>query len=137
MQRFRILELDHSRNYLMAKVRHFPLVNGGTKLATELAQIVRPRIVEYVDLLGEASNQKLQLDGLPDEPTALALLVAISMQVSAADKQKLLESVGIPEMLAHEAHLLSRECLFTRFMIETQHDIFPLNSGPTGYIFPN
>lgn len=137
MHRFRILELDHSRDYLTAKVRQYPLVNGGTKLATELAQIVRPRIVEYVDLLGEASNQQLQLEGLPEEPTALALLVAIAMQVSVADKQKLLECAGIPEMLAHEAHLLSRECLFTRFIIDTQHDILPLNSGPTGYIFPN
>ncbi len=137
VQRFRILELDDSHNYPMAKVRHYPLVNGGTKLATELAHVVRPRIVEYVDLLGEASKQQLQIEGLPEDPTALALLVAISMQVSVADKQRLLECVGIPEMLAHEAHLLSRECLFTRFMIETQEDVFRLNSGPTGYIFPN
>ena len=66
-QRFRVVELDSkSRSYLSAQVRHYPAVNGSTKLAADLAQKVRPRIVEYVELLSEASNQKLQLDRLPD-----------------------------------------------------------------------
>lgn len=137
VQRFRILEFDHSHSYLSATVRHFPVVNGGTKQAMELAQIVRPRIVEYVDLLGQASGQQLQIDVLPEDPTALAFLVAIALQVNPAVKQKLLECVGVPEMLISEANLLLRENMFTRFMAETQGDILRLNSGPTGYVFPN
>lgn len=137
-QRFHVVEFDSkSRSYLSAQVRHYPAVNGSTKIAAELAQKVRPRIVEYVELLSAASNQKLQLDRLPEDPTTLAFLVAISLQVGNADKQRLLEAVGIPEMLAIEAHLLSRECLFTKHMIETQHDVLEMNTGPTGYIFPN
>lgn len=136
-QRFRVLELDRSRAWLSATVRPLPAVNGSTQLAVELAQRVRPRIVEYVELLSEASGQKLQLDRLPEDPTTLAFLVAISMQVGAEDKQRLLERVGIPEMLALELHLLGRESLFTRYMIQTQADVQSMNSGPTGYIFPN
>jgi Lon protease-like protein len=137
-QRFRVVELDRkSRSYLSAQVRHYPAVNGSTKLAADLAQKVRPRIVEYVELLSEASNQKLQLDRLPEDPTTLAFLVAIALQVGNADKQRLLEATGVPEMLAIEAHLLSRECLFTKHMIETQQDVLEMNTGPTGYIFPN
>lgn len=136
-QRFRVEALDHSKNYLTGTVRHMPIINGSTKLAADLAQGVRPKILEYVELLSKASGQKLQLDRLPEDPTTLAFLIAMSLQVNAADKQKLLEKVGIPEMLAYEAHLLSRESLFTRFMIDTQADVIGLNSGPTGYIFPN
>lgn len=137
-QRFSVVEFDsESHSYLSAQVRHFPAVNGGTKLAADLAQKVRPRIVEYVELLSEASNQKLQLDRLPEDPTTLAFLVAIALQVGNADKQRLLEAAGVPEMLAIEAHLLSRECLFTKHMIETQQDVLEMNTGPTGYIFPN
>lgn len=136
-QRFRILELDHSQSYLSAKVRPLPVINGGTQLATDLAHRVRPRIVEYVELLSEASGQKLQLDRLPEDPTTLAFLVAISMQVGSEDKQRLLERVGVPEMLALELHLLGREILFTQHMISTQADVLRMNGGPTGYIFPN
>lgn len=136
-QRFRVLELDYSHSYLSATVRAFPAVNGDTQLAAGLAQKVRPRVIEYIELLSEASKQKLRLDRLPEDPTLLAFLVAMSLQVGSGDKQDLLERVGIPEMLAYEAHLLSRECLLTRFMIDTQPEIMALNQGPTGYIFPN
>ncbi len=136
-QRFRVLELNHSRTYLTGTVRAFPVANGGTRQAAELAQVVRPRILEYVDLLAEASGQTLRLDRLPEEPTTLAYLVAIALQVKSEEKQALLELASVPEMLAREAHLLSREALFTRYTIATQHDVMELNSGPSGYIFPN
>ncbi len=137
-QRFRVLELDaQSHNYLMGTVRPLPFINGSTQAAAELAHKVRPRIVEYVELLSEASKQKLKLDRLPEDPTLLAFLVGIAMQVSSADKQALLERVGVPQMLSFALHLLSREILFTRHMVETQAEIMTLNGGPTGYIFPN
>jgi hypothetical protein len=136
-QRFRVVELDESHSYLSATVRPIPVINGSTQLAVELAQKVRPRIIEYVELLSEASGQKLQLDRLPEDPTTLAFLVAISMQVGSEDKQQLLERVGVPEMLSLELHLLGRESLFTRHMIRTQADIMRMNGGPTGYLFPN
>lgn len=137
-QRFRVLELDEkSNNYLTASVRALPVVNGSTQLAAELAHKVRPRIIEYVELLSQASKHKLKLDRLPEDPTTLAFLIGIAMQVASEDKQALLERAGVPEMLAYSLHLLSREILFTRHMVETQADIMQLNMGPTGYIFPN
>lgn len=136
-RRFQVMELDHSREYLCATVRPLPVINGSTQLAAELAHRVRPRILEYVQLLSDASGQKLQLDRLPEDPTTLAFLVAISMQVSPEDKQRLLERVGVPEMLALELHLLGREILFTRHMVSTQADVLRMNGGPTGYVFPN
>lgn len=136
-QRFEILELDGSRSYLQAKVKPLPIVNGATRVAMEQMQALRPRIIEYVELLSKAMRQNLPLDRLPEDPTTLALLVAIGMQTPAKDKQALLERAGVPEMLAFEAHLLSRETLLLAHMLDTQRDVQDMNMGPSGYIFPN
>ena len=136
-QRFRILELDFSHSYLSATVAQFPVVNGATRRAQEMAQHVRPQVLEYVDLLAKASNTNLKLERLPEDPLTLAFLIAIAMQVNADAKQKLLELPGIPEILAMESKLIARESRLMEFMIDTQRDILAMNSGPTGYIFPN
>jgi hypothetical protein len=102
-----------------------------------MVQKVRPKIIEYVELLGEASQTQLKLDRLPEDPTTLAFLVAIALQVNNDTKQKLLELPGIPEMLDRERYLLSWEIMLLQHMIETQASIEKMSSGPTGYIFPN
>jgi Lon protease-like protein len=136
-QRFRILELDRSRSYLSAKVSHFPAVNGSTRAAQEMLYKVRPKIIEYVELLSKASQTRLKLDRLPEDPTTLAFLVAIALQVNNHEKQKLLELPGIPEMLDRERYLLSFEILLLKHMVETQEDVIAMSGGSSGYIFPN
>jgi hypothetical protein len=88
-------------------------------------------------LLSKAANVNLMLDRLPEDPLTLAFLVAISLQVSPQDKQKLLEAVGVPEILALESYLLARESKLLEFMIHTGKEIQALNGGPSGYLFPN
>lgn len=136
-QRFRVLELDRSRSYLSGTVTQFPLVNGATRLAADQAQRLRPQVLEYVELLARASGTNLRLDRLPEDPLTLASLVAIALQVKACDKQRLLEQAGIPEILALESRLIARESMLMQFMVDTQRDVLAMNSGPTGYIFPN
>jgi Lon protease-like protein len=136
-QRFRILELNHAHSYLSASVSQFPVVNGATKQATELAQHVRPQVMEYVELLSKASNTNLRLDRLPEDPLTLAFMIAIALQVKPQDKQRLLEQAGIPEILSLESRLIGRETKLMDFMLSTQADILAMNSGPTGYVFPN
>jgi Lon protease-like protein len=136
-QRFRILELDHGQSYLSGKVCQFPVLNGSTKLAADLAQRVRPQVLDYVELLSKASNTNLRLDRLPEDPLTLAFLIAIALQVKAGDKQKLLEQAGVPDILALESRLLGRECQLMQFMLSTQQEVMAMNSGPTGYVFPN
>ena len=136
-QRFRILELDRSRSYLTAKVRQYPVANGATRLAEKMARQVRPKVIEYVELLSEASKTPLKLDRLPEDPTTLALLVAIALQVGNEEKQALLEISNVPHMLDRERYLLSLETLLLRHMVQTQADVQEMSGGPTGYVFPN
>ena len=136
-RRFRIMELDSSRAYLTAKVRQYPVANGSTRLAEQLARDLRPKVLEYVELLSEASKTELRLDRLPEDATTLALLVAIALQVDNEEKQALLEMSHVPEMLARERYLLSLETALLRHMVETQADVQEMGGGPTGYVFPN
>ena len=136
-QRFRILELDHSHSYLSGKVTQFPAVNGNTRAAVEMAHRVRPKVVEYVELLSKASETDLKLDRLPEDPLTLAYLIAIALQVNNTAKQELLELPGVPEMLDKERSILAYEILLLRHMVATQGDLQGMSSGPTGYIFPN
>ncbi len=136
-QRFRILKVNHNKSYLTGKVAHYPVINGQTRVAVQMAQKVRPKVVEYVDLLAKASQTQLKLDRLPEDPMTLAFLVAIALQVNNQHKQQLLEMAGVPEILDRERYLLSWEVLLLDYMIQTQPAILKMSGGPTGYIFPN
>ncbi len=137
MERFEIQELHHDRSYLTATVKILPTVNGSTKLATEMAQKIRSRLVKYVDLLSEINDTDLALDRLPEDPISLAFLIAIALQVPAEDKQQTLLLQSVPEMLAHEYNLLSKEIAVLDYMAQTQMEVQAMNGGITGGIFPN
>jgi hypothetical protein len=93
--------------------------------------------MEYVELLSDASETKLRLDRLPEDPKALAILVAIALQISNDEKQRLLEIAGVPQMLDRERYLLSWETMLLRHMMSTQSEVEEMGIGSTGYIFPN
>ena len=136
-ERFQIEKIEQQHNYLTATVRTIPTATGGTRVATELAHKMRPRLYEYVELLSKANNADLKLDRLPEEPTALAFLVAIALQISPTQKQTLLERPGVPEILVGELNLLAHENMMLRYMIDTQREAQAMNAGMTGGIFPN
>jgi len=136
-KRFRIEELNHTHSYLTGEVSHFPVLNGDTRLAVEMAQRVRPKILEYVELMTKATGVQLQLERLPEDPTTLAFLTAIALQVNVEDKQRILNQAGIPQILDLGNYLLGRELQLLRYMVESQDVVKALTSGPTGYLFAN
>lgn len=136
-KRFLVNKLVRKHSYLSAEVKHFPVLNGGTKLAMELAQKVRPRILEYVDVIGTATKSTLPLNKLPQDPTSLAFLVAMALQIGNEDKQKLLSLPSIPEILANENYMLWREVSLLQMMVDSHEEVEAKTSGPTGWLFPN
>lgn len=136
-QRFRVREFHHKHSYLTGTVESLPFVNGSTKIAHDLMHKIRPRLIEYVALLSKANKTELNLDRLPEEPTQLAYVVAMAIQISHTRKQEMLELPGIPELLAREIYHLSCEELLLQHMISTQEQVEELNLGPTGALFLN
>lgn len=136
-RRFVIQEVKNDRAYLTADMRHFPVLNGDTRLASEQTQRVRPKIDRYVDLLTRATGVQLQMDRIPEDPTTLAFLTAIALQVKPEDKQRLLSLPGVPEMLDLGNYFLARELQLLQHMIDTQSVVQELTAGPTGHLFAN
>jgi hypothetical protein len=67
---------------------------------------------------------------LPEEPVALAYIAAYLVQAPAAEKQKLLELVAMPEMMEQLEHLYRREIAILKALIEGEEppeDVVRLN----------
>lgn len=136
-KRFRIEDMNHDRAYLTGEVSHYPVLDGDTRLAVEQAERVRPKILRYVELMTAATGVQMQVDQLPEEPTTLAFLTAIALQVSAPDKQKMLNQAGVPQILDMGNYLLARELQLLQYMMDSQDVVKALTGGPTGYLFAN
>jgi len=136
-QRFRIEELDHRYTYLQATVSHYPVLHGSSEKSKEMAEWIHPRIMEYVDILAKVTNSRLNLDNLPDDPNALAFLIAIALPIDDKDKQTLLELPTVPHIFAKEYYLLGREIMLMQYMSDTRFDLIEMTGGVTGYLFVN
>lgn len=136
-ERFEIQKIHETHAYLTATVKVLPTINNSTKVAVQMAQRIRPRIVEYVDLLSKVNNSELKLDRLPEDPMTLAFLIGIALQVPVEDKQRALTLTSVPSMLAHEYNLLSQEIVLLQYMADTLVEAQAMSGGITGYIFPN
>jgi len=136
-QRFHVQQFNYSHRYLQAEVTPYPIINASTRRASQLAQRVRPKIIEYVDAISDASQSTLPLNKLPDDPAHLAFLIAMALRIDNDDKQKLLALPGVPEILAREDYLLWRETALLHHMLQTQGALETLSAGPTGHLFAN
>ena len=119
--RFRIVSLrQETEGYLRANVVLWPWLPGDENKALALAENVRDRLRRYVDMLSAASGIPLEVDDLPEQPTALACLAAIALQVTQTEKQNLLASPSIAALLSKEVSLLRRELRVLHVMLNSR-----------------
>jgi len=108
--RFRIAALDQAQDgYLRADVALWPWSPSDETASQTLALNVRDRLRRYVEMISQASGTELKTNDLPDEPTELACLTAVALQVEQLEKQDLLNSPSIAALLSKEVGLLRRE----------------------------
>ncbi|MCX7939293.1 MAG: LON peptidase substrate-binding domain-containing protein [Anaerolineae bacterium] len=108
-ERFRIHRFRMSEHgYLVGDVSDYPLESGHPEEQL-LAQRLRPQLIRYLQYLSDLSQTPLQLDAVPSDPSELAMLTAIALQVSLLRKQLLLSSPNLRAMLEAERALLSHE----------------------------
>ncbi len=118
--RFRIHTLDIAPDgYLRAEVTLWPWASGD-EAAGARADHVRDRLRRYVALLSDAAGAPLEANDLPDEATELACLTAVALQVDQLEKQDLLASPSIAELLDKEVGLLRREVRMLQVMLKSR-----------------
>jgi Lon protease-like protein len=119
--RFRVVNFSPAHEgYLRADVVLWPWSPGDADASGTLAESVRGRLRRYVQMLAQASGVPLETNDLPDEPTELACLTAIALQVDQLEKQDLLTSPSIAALLQKEVGLLHRELRALQVILQSK-----------------
>ncbi len=104
--RFRIAHVLHEKPYLSGQVELWPwepYLAGSVDVDR-----VRRLLDRYLHILAELSEGKLEL-GLPDDPAALANVAASALQIELSEKQRLLTTPSVGDLLMEIAAILQRE----------------------------
>lgn len=116
--RFRVVE-THTRNpYLTGLVEDFPLESAEDPRTQTMAQRMAPLVRKYCDIYNTIGEVEIPVDKIPDDPTMLAYLTAVVLNVPTEDKQRLLEVDNLTALLRLERNLLSREAALLKHMME-------------------
>ena len=102
--RFRLRELDHSRDYVQATVDR--LDEPSVRTDPELPAAVRSSFLDYVGRLTQRDVSELQL---PADETGLSYAVAAALPLPLGERQELLEASDVVRRLDRERQLLERE----------------------------
>jgi hypothetical protein len=96
---------------------------------------VRALFRQYLSLLAQAEGHKIEVEEVPYDSRALALLVAVALQVPMTQKQRLLSQPDVGQMLSAERAIMRREQLILGYIIRTQREQW--EGGFSGYLATN
>jgi Lon protease-like protein len=134
-ERFRLLSVRNDGAYLVGTAQPWPLDSGSELEAQGQVEPVRTLFRQYLSMLDKAQGHKISIKEVPDDPQALAVLVAIALQVPKPEKQRLLEQATIAGMLAAEQVIIKREQLLLDLIIRTQQEQW--EGGFSGFLAKN
>lgn len=117
VERFRIRSLVHDRAYLVGEVDTYPVRDLRHKSLAGLADRLRPWVRQYLQTISDSVPDSVESDYLPGEPVALAYIAAFLVQAPALEKQKLLETESMPELLGQLEQLFRRETAILKVLI--------------------
>ena len=120
--RFLINNLSDELPYLTAQVDLFPFEENDSKeLKSAVIRIV-PKVKRYIRMLNEIENVKIDEENIPDDPISLASFAATLLQMPPDEKQGLLESSSILNLLNATDKFYLREIAFLRTFIDQGQD---------------
>ncbi len=91
----------------------------------------------YIKQLSQVLHSDIDLGEAPEDPQTLAYVTATALQLPWDEKQSLLETPDLPELLSIERSLLGKETMMLGFMHASESRIEEQVLGPTGYLYPN
>jgi len=136
-ERFRISRIEQKRPYLVGTTDVYPLRGIYAPGVGRLSGRLRSELNAYIEMLSESSGTVIQVDRLPDEPEILVWVVGIALQISSAQRQRLLESEDMPTLLRRELELLSLEKQLLKYIADTQEGRDDLEGLPFMHWSPN
>jgi Lon protease-like protein len=118
--RFRILQTHTDLPYLSGTIDLWPWVPVDAQSVQAKLERIRVRLDRYLNLLSQLTNSRIEID-LPDEPAGLANLAATVLQIESPEKQQLLATDSIAELIDRVDTLLRREIRGLQIVQAAQH----------------
>ena len=125
--RYNIVIVGASRFHVETLSRELPYLTGSvvylqdgaaSPASTALAQRLTERFRDYVKVLGALQRDTTRTDvELPDDPELLGYLVAAALQVSVAERQRLLEIDSTDDRMRECLAILRREHILLENML--------------------
>lgn len=119
-ERFVIRRIVQQTPYLVGQVEDFLPVGDESPRAWELSKRLREMLPGYVEALAQATGTFVQVVNVPETPVQLAYLAALVLQIRLFERQNLLGTAEVSEMLAREIVLMGRETALWRYVVSTQ-----------------
>ncbi|OGO33884.1 MAG: hypothetical protein A2W35_01120 [Chloroflexi bacterium RBG_16_57_11] len=117
-QRFRILSMDsRAFPYLMGVVQPFPIEPGDPLEIARRGDHLRRQVTRFVQTQLKAVGQVLDVTNLPEDPVELAHLAASVLQISAEQKQQLLQIVRADDLMDRVQSIYRREQALTESLL--------------------
>jgi len=131
-KRFKIHSIDREKPYLVGEVSEFPLEKDDLSQSEKLSDELLPWIETYLDLLSELRETDFDLSMVPKTPMLTAYLASVLLQVPLLEKQELLASGRMTEMLTNLHRMYRREVALLRNLLNNHikradEFLFPLN----------
>lgn len=111
---FRLTALHTDRSYFTGEVDWLPDELGDAAAARRLDGDVREAFAGYLQALGDATGQQVEVEELPEDPLVLSHLIGATTLLDLADRQDLLDQPDGRARLRRELTLLRREAGFLR-----------------------
>jgi Lon protease-like protein len=138
VERFRIRKLLHDQPYLRGEVVSLPMADPEDDAAVQAAAVrVREQVDRYIELISDAAGLQIQIDETPTAAQQIGYLAAITMQIDNREKQELLGSQSVSQMLRRELALLSRENALLTWMSGSKEWPESAQFGFSGTLLPN
>ncbi len=138
VERFRIRKLLHDQPYLRGEVVTLPMVDPSDDAAIEAAAArVKEEVNRYIELISDAAGLQIQIEETPSAAQQVGYLAAITMQIDNREKQELLGSPSVGQMLRRELALLSRENALLTWMSGSKEWPESAQFGFSGTLLPN
>ena len=108
--RFRLQQTYHDRPYLRGEIDLWPWQPFDAAQAAHVPPLarVRAQLDRYIQLLSRITRSEVDID-LPSDAASIANLAAAVLQISVTEKQALLSTDSIGELLDRVAALLQHE----------------------------
>jgi len=108
-QRFKIQSLAWDQSYLSGEVELLPWIPISNDNVQPDLPVLQGLVKDYLEILGALTGNQIEIENLPADPNQLTILAAIALRIPNAEKQAILSTEHLEEMVDLCVQFLRRE----------------------------